>query len=671
MGQTPCAQGVCPLKKKMKKNIIISLILIIILGFAAYGNSLGGKFIWDDEVLVKDNLYIRSYANLPKIFSEDIGAGGKRSFYFFRPIQMLTFMVDYSVWGLKVTGYHLTNLLLHIIAALLLFWLINLLFGDWLLGFLTAALFTVHPLFTAVVSYISGRADSLVLIFLLASFISYIRYLKLKTPSAYIVTLLSYTLSLLSKEFSLFFFAILLLYHYSFKKKLNLKIFLPIAGLALIYTIIRLTLLKSLLPPALSSTTLIQRIPGFFAALAVYFKLLILPFNLRMEYGLKVFSFSDPQVVLGMALFLFLLIYALRKRNIDKLGFFAIGWFFITILPVSNIFPINAYMAEHWMYLPAIGIFLITARGLSKLCRAKNFKVPAIIIIACVLIFYSLLTARQNNYWQDPSAFYKRTLKYEPENSRMYYNLAVSAGRDGKKEEAVSLFKKAIEINPAFGDAYNNLGVTYSDLGNKEQAIAMFNKALELDSNYVSAYNNRGLANLSLSKIEEAFQDFNHAIEIAPLEADAYINRGLAYQRMGKLTEAISDFDQAIKIGSDKSADAYYNRGRAYHYSGNLDQAISDATEAIEINPSFYLAYNNRGVAYQAQGKFDQALSDYNKAVELEPDNGLAYGNRAMIYYFKQDYDKSWQDVHKARELGKEVEPGFLDNLKTASKREK
>jgi len=126
---------------KGKKTIFFSLVLIIILGLAVYGNSLNNEFIWDDESLIEKNIYIRNVSYIPQIFSEDLGTGDEKEYNFYRPIQTITYMVDYSLWKLDVKGYHLTNILLHICVALGIYCLINMIFKDNLLSLLTGSFF--------------------------------------------------------------------------------------------------------------------------------------------------------------------------------------------------------------------------------------------------------------------------------------------------------------------------------------------------------------------------------------------------------------------------------------------------------------------------------------------------------------------------------------------------
>ncbi|PIP04947.1 MAG: hypothetical protein COX52_14660, partial [Syntrophobacterales bacterium CG23_combo_of_CG06-09_8_20_14_all_48_27] len=164
-----------------------SAALIIILGFSIYANSMKGKFIRDDESLIRDNIYIKSWSKVLNCFKNDIAAGGRQRWNSYRPFQMLTYMIDYSLWKLDVRGYHLINIILHILTALAIYWFINLIYGDSLLALFTSALFVINPLHVEAVSYISGRADSLSALFLLLCLIFYIKLVGRKNVMLYIL----------------------------------------------------------------------------------------------------------------------------------------------------------------------------------------------------------------------------------------------------------------------------------------------------------------------------------------------------------------------------------------------------------------------------------------------------------------------------------------------------
>ena len=281
-----------PLKKK---TIFISIAIIIILGFGVYANSIEGKFIWDDANLVEYNVYLRSWANTSKLFTENLGGGAGKESSSYRPLQALTYMLNYSLWKLDTRAYHFTNVLFHILAALAFFWLVDILFGNRLMSLICGVLFVTHPIHTEAVSYIAGRADSMVAAFMILCFILYIKQRKL-----YIPLILSYLCALLSKENALILPILLLLYHYASKKKIKTVKFSFIVSISFVYVFLRAVALKFIPSHIAYHDTLFQRLPGFFAAMTKYVQLLLLPLDLHMEYRYIHFNFSDPTVILGM-----------------------------------------------------------------------------------------------------------------------------------------------------------------------------------------------------------------------------------------------------------------------------------------------------------------------------------------------------------------------------------
>ena len=532
-----------------KKTVFLSIGLIIVLGFAVYGNSLKGNFFWDDKYLVENNTYIRDYSNVAKIFTHDIASGAGIEFTSYRPLQMLTYMADYSLWKLNAKGYHLTNILLHISAALCVWWLISILYGDYLLSSFCGMLFITHPIHTGAISYISGRADALAAVFVLLCFIFYIKHINSGNAVVYILMLSSYALALLSRENSLILPAILLLYHYAFKKKFKINAFLPVLAVTITYILIRLLVLETPMPHVLRDTSLFQRLPGFFAAITNYVRLLFLPINLHMEYGDKFFKFENPQVISGIVIFFSLMIYALRKRNSNTLIFFSISWFFITLLPQSNLYPIDSYMAEHWLYLPSIGFFLIFANAFSHFYRTEKFKVFGITFFIALTCFYSYLTVKQNSYWNNPVSYYENSLKYAPDSWRMHNNLGNLYMENGNQKKAAAAYKKALSIRPDYAQAYYNLGNLYKNMGDTQEATASYKKAIKINPYFVRAYNNLAVLCNATGKSAEAITLCQKALEINPDDAYVHNNLAIAYYNENQYDLAVKHYDKAVKLG--------------------------------------------------------------------------------------------------------------------------
>ncbi|MDD5449398.1 MAG: tetratricopeptide repeat protein [Candidatus Omnitrophica bacterium] len=619
------------MKSKRNKGsaVLAAAALIIILGFAAYANSVGGRFVDDDDVLIRDNAFIKSRPGLANIFKADIGTGAGSRYSFYRPIQMLTYALDYRIWKLNVVGYHLTGILLHVITALCVYWLTAILFGDKMMSVLVALFFVVHPVHTVVVNYISTRAEILYLLFFLIAFIFYIKSLHADNITPYLVIISSYALALLSKENSLILPALLLLYHYTFKKKIGRRGFLPIVVLALIYIFLRMTVLKFLITGVVYKGTLIQRIPGFFVALATYVRLLFLPFSLHIEYGKGLFNFADPRALSGLAVLICLIFLIFKMRKSNKLVFFSMSWFLITLLPVSNLYPLNAYMSENWLYLPSIGFFMMLAGFLSSLYKRGKFRILIIGVSTSLLIFYSYLTIRQNQTWRDPITFYERALKYAPDSARIHNNLGAVYYSMGEKEKAIPLYRKTIELDPSAVNAYVNLGASYYETGKKEEAMAMYKKAIELDPTVAGAYNNLGASYYETGKKEEAAAMYRKAIELNPNYATAY-------------------FNLAIILYCDM---------------GNKEEAVASLKKVIELEPNYAEAYNNLGVIYDSMGKKQEAFSLYKKAVEINPGYASAWNNLGGVCYDGKQYDMAIEYYDRAIALGGNVNADIMKSL--------
>ncbi|MFA4990020.1 MAG: tetratricopeptide repeat protein [Candidatus Omnitrophota bacterium] len=536
----------------VRKIIAIQIISLVVLGFLVYANTLPGKFLWDDYGLVRDNPCIKNLAYLKKIFSMNIGAGLDAASNFYRPLQMLTYALDYSLWHLNAVGYHLTSIFFHIAVALAVYWLASIIFKNHWLSFLSGALFVIHPIHTEAVAYISGRADIMAAFFFLLTFIFYIKYLNSRSTKPLVLTLLFYPLALLSKENSVILPLLLLFYHYIFRVKVKPRIFLfflfEIAG----YFLIRLAVLK--LQPIIlpGNEPFYHRLPGFFLALSEYVRLIFLPFNLHMEYGLRLFKCSDSGVITG-ALILSAGLFCMFKKWKNKIWPFALGWFLITLFPVANIFPINAYMAEHWMYLPSVGVCLAVSYAILNLHSLKYYRLFAKILIVLLVFYYGYLTTQQNNYWRSPIILLERTLRYAPHSPRVNNELGNEYAAFGESKRAVEFYRQAITADPRYKSAYIGLGNLYCTADKPAEALAVYQKAARLFSDSPEPYVGLGNALLKLRRGEEAIDAYEKAIVLQPDAAYIYHNIAVAYFSLKRYGPAVKYFDKANKLGYPQS----------------------------------------------------------------------------------------------------------------------
>jgi len=571
------------IKLTSQKIIFLQIILIVVLGICIYANCINGGFIWDDHGLVKDNVYLKNWSSFLNVFTTDFGSGSGISSNFYRPLQSLMHMFGYSLWGTKTSGYHLTSILAHILATIIFFFLLRNIFYDKAISFLASLLFLTCPVNTEAVCYISGLSDPLALVFILTCLNLYLRFLSSNNIVFLISSLLSFVLALLSKESAVVLPLLILLYHYVFLKKIRIKILVSFFSILFGYILFRVIVLNSSGPFILTSFSLCKRVPNFFAAVVNYLRLLLLPFDLHMEYASKLFKFNDPEALIGLILTFSLIIVSFIKRKNNPVLFFGIFWFFIALLPVSNIYPISySFMMEHYLYLPALGFFIIFA---SLLCSPFRNKLVTFFLRFCiigVIIFYSYLTTKQSQYWKQPTTFYKRTLQFAPESWRFYNELGIEYASLGSSLKAEAAYREALRFNPNAIGVYHNLIRLYMEMGNREKLLA--------------TYKTINTINLKL--------------------AEQYYAAGNQFKNEEKYAAAIGLFIKALEFNQNNLI-IISELASTYVLIGEYEKAIILFKKAIEIKPDFALAYNNLAVTYYYLKQYALAIKNCNKALEL------------------------------------------------------
>lgn len=494
---------------------VSACVFLATLGFAVYANAVHGDFVYDDNDLVRDNHALQHPFDLSAL-NRNLSAERGMKTFFFRPLVTFTYAVDHYFWKLDVRGYHLTNILWHVLASLAIYALILQLYRDRLAAFLSALFFTLHPVHTEAVAYISGRADPLCLFFFLLSFILYIRSSENRRPASFSALFMGifYGAALLCKEHALIFLPIVGAYSIIFKK--NIKLWPTLLALIItsLYLFIRLEdyrLLGAIHP---YKSDLITRLPGVFASFAQYARLLAVPLDLHMEYGMRFYSWSDPRVLAGLGLFLSTLgVACVHYRN--RMISFPLIWYIGSLVPVSNLFALNASMAEHWLYLPSVGIFMLASFILARRLRSRH-RVAAVAVTVALAAAFGFLTVRQNRTWRDAVQFYERTLSFEPDSARMVNNLGTALQERGKIKEATKVMEKAVAMNPQASESQYNLGNLYALEARYAEARACYQKAVTINPKFYLAHYNLGVIAEGLGERDAARKSYTQAVQANP-----------------------------------------------------------------------------------------------------------------------------------------------------------
>jgi len=453
-------QVVIKKKEKPKKEIIwrqhaISLCLLVVVGFGVYANSLSGGFIWDDKELIVKNHYIKNWDNLSVALTKDFfyrsQEEGKIGYY--RPLITLSYMLDYRLWKLNPFGYHLTNLIFHSCNTVLVYGIVWLLSSSLTLSFLSALFFTIHPIHTESVSWISGRTDVIAGFFFFASFFLYIYWARVKRWQYYTGSLVLFAFAVLSKEMVITLPVLIVIYDYYFTTGRQMRMLwnrLPYwAGymvLILLYFAARFSVFQvGTGNPYVEGLNRLHVVLTFGKGFLYYLWKLLFPFNLNAYVMLGLGDPTQIWVWAGIIVIAGLAITALWSKD-DRIAF-GTGFFLISLLPLTNLIPISAPMdikfplAERFLYLPSFGFCLVLGVLAGKGVRWDKWKAGALIF--SLIFFYSYNTFARNRDWRNEFVFYCKTLDASPQSMVIQNNLGNILLDRGLFNEAEERFRQA------------------------------------------------------------------------------------------------------------------------------------------------------------------------------------------------------------------------------------
>jgi len=605
-----------------------SIWLIILLTALVFHNTLNNGFVdWDDYEYIVDNPFIKaiSIANILQIFSEPY-------FSNYHPLTTLSYALDFKLFGLNPQGYHLVNLILHIINTLLVFALFKHIAGKNVIPFISALLFALHPMHVESVAWISERKDVLFTAFFLSSLIYWLKFIKSESLKLrlYFASLLLFVCALLSKSAAVTLPLIALLISYFLYKKINYKEILklsPFFVLSVLFGIITLLTQNEAVSDISLSFSFIERLLLIFYALFFYLLKFIVPLNFSALhlYPETVNGFL-PAVYYFAPLIIIVLIACIikSKKEFKHALIFGLLFFLFNIFTVIQIIPVgSAVVAERYTYVPYIGLSFIIAHSYVYLSQRFN-KHLLLFVLSAFTLFIALSAHLQIKVWKNDVSLWSQALKSNNENVIAYNKRGVAYAKNGDYLKALADYNNAVSIKPAFKDSYYNRANSKRELADFRGAVNDYSKALQLKPDYFNAYNNRGLALTELGDINAAIADFNKAIELKPEFAQAYNNRGLAKVKAQDYAGAVQDYNIAANIKPDYS-DVYHNRGLPKYKLGDIQGAIEDCNTALKLKPDFAETYINRAFLKFESGDHKGACNDWLKAEQLGHANAPVY----------------------------------------------
>lgn len=539
--------------KIMNRIFILALCLFC---FTVYFNSFNNNFVLDDEALVVNNSLIKSSKLLMQIFKTspyDYKILDREISYdrMYRPLQLLSYSVDYKIWRLNPLGFHLTNIIIHLLNSILIYYLFSTISNN-TFAKIVSIVFAVHPINTSVVTYISGRADLLVCFFILLSVFLFFKFIKFKLKVYYVISLSAAVLALFCRENALilFLFILLVLVISKVKPKYFLYV-IPFILLDLLYLILRFIIFGQYaitLHPAFVSLPL--RIVNFLNIIPRYLFILALPLDLHLLRTTPfIRQLIDPRTFLGIGFILFY-IYLMVRLQKNRLLLFSMFWFLIGLTPVF--FYLDGYalldeamMAESWVYLSSIGFFTLFVFVQNIFNRLGK------ILVISIIIFYGFLTWVNNNYWKNSIIFYKNILEHTSERNPLRKELIKEYLRHKLYEDALVEIKKLSIYYPESEDLYLFQGNYYYLINEISTAIDNYNRALRKNKNNFYIYYNLSLCYEKLKQLDRAIDYASESIKINPYYLSALIQLGDLYSEKKEFIKAGQYYQMALELDPD------------------------------------------------------------------------------------------------------------------------
>lgn len=639
---------------ELKKFILLPVVLCLTC-FLIYSNSFKVPFTLDDIHAIAENPSIRMENFSPEsILNVFKGFMGKM-----RPVSMFSFAMNYYTGNLNLTGFHLVNIIIHLINSVLLFYIFSITLlrvkspalNIAAISFSSALIWLVHPLHTQSVTYIFQRVNSLCVMFYLLSFLLYATGRKLSSSGSckyrfmtlYSLSVISGLLAFGSKEIAITLPFFILLYEWYFFRDMNitwLKSFMKkslFTVLPFLIMVIVCLLLYYPLKETLASFSLegnsdspppLQRMITEFRVLVHYLSLIFYPNPSRLmidyDFPYSVSLFNPFTTCLSFVLIAGLIISAVLIARRERVISFCVLWYFGNLALESSFIPVNLVF-EHRTYLPSVFIVFLAVFLIFRFVRDQYVKW---LLVMIPVFFLSAWAYQRNEVWLDSVELWTDNVRKAPGKLRPRVNLATACFNSGKSEEALLHLMKAHEMSPGNHLIINSIGAVLLKQDRPAEALYYFKEALKIDPSFSEAHNCMGNALSKMGKLEEAKAHYAEAMKG---------KNGL----FGK-----SHFAQGQEWTREEQIS--YNLGTALMKEGRQPEAIVEFEKALKINPGYTEARENLAALMLKTGKFEDALNHYNEVLKRNPDKPRSYKNLGTAYLFKKEPSKAIEFFDKA-----------------------
>jgi tetratricopeptide (TPR) repeat protein len=605
-----------------KRNTIIAVVILFLISFGVYANTLSNGFVYDDQNQVVENTWIRNPGSIPEIFSSEVwGFTPRERSNYYRPIMHLIFMAEYGIFGLSPAGFHLGNIVLNAGVVIMVFFVALAFFpGRVLLSLLMSLIFALHPIHTEAVAWVSGVTELSYALFVLLALYFYIKADGRKGWQ-YILSVASFVLALLSKEQAISLLVFIVSYDALFRKEHfrgALKRYLPYVAITGIYFLIRTIAVGGFVhTDKHAELSAFQYVINVFPLFAKYLVMLVLPVGLNVFHVFRPATSLFEPVTLGS---IFLtgallagMIFSFKK---DRKIFFSIILIVIPLIPALYIpaLGLNVF-TERYLYLPSVGFAFLIGAVIEHMKGINAQRVSAAVLLL-VSVIYAAGTISRNAVWHNDFTLWNDAVRKSPDGAMSHYNLGLEYKKRGHTDKAISHFETALRLVPNFERARMELGLALAAKGFPDKAVEQFRSIIKQNPKNAEAYNNLGTVYGGIGMTEKAIEYFHEAIRLYPDYADAHNNLGIAYGSQQNFIAAIEHFERAVASNPD-FFDAHYNLGVTFLRMGRVDEALSQLRIALALNPASPKTHMSLAASYEMKGLSEEARKHRKRARSL------------------------------------------------------
>ena len=649
-------------------------LLLVVATLAVYWPVRNHDFVnLDDDMYVVENRYVQEGLATESI----LWAFTNTTFGMWIPLTWLSYMAGSYFHGVSAGWHHLTNLLIHLVNVLLLFFLLKKLTRDFWQSAFVVALFAVHPIHVESVAWIAERKDVLSTFFFFLTIWGYSNYVERPGACRYLMALLFFFLGLMAKPMLVTVPFVLLLLDYWPLDRFRLDQIFNRDGKQERTRFFQLVFEKVpflILAVGASAVTFLahQKAGGIYS-------LESLPIDVRMtnasvsyvKYIGKLFYpaklavlYPHPHTVswvntLG-ALGLLAGISWIMFRHAKSHPYLSVGWLWYlgTLVPVIGFVHAGSQaLADRFVYVPFLGLYVVVAWGIPELTAGWTHKKLGLPVLSTALFsVLMLLTWNQVQRWENSLTLFSHTLQHTSDNWLIHHNLGNALDKTGRTDDAIEHYLEALRIRPDYADAHYNLGNALDKSGRTDDAIEHYLVALRLRPDFEKAHNNLGNALDKSGRTDDAIEHYLEALRIRPDFEKAHNNLGNALDKTGRTDDAIRHYVEALRIEPDY-ADAHNNLGNALDKTGRTDDAIRHYVEALRINPDYEQAHNNLGNALGRRGRIDDAIVHYLEALRIRPDYEQAHNNLGIAFFRQGNDEKAIYQFQEALR----IKPDYAD----------